>query len=72
MSASIKIGTRVYLRYAVAGDPGCIVGFDRRGRAIVEWYDLDLGHSTTHDLDALVVDTAFTVRQLDLFEEMAA
>ena len=44
MDARINLGDRVYLKIAVAGDPGCVIGFDRSGKAIVEWYDLDLGH----------------------------
>jgi len=73
MSGAIQIGSRVYLRIAVAGDPGCVVGFDRKGKAIVEWYDLDLGRNTTHSLESLVLDEAFTVRQLGFdFEEQAA
>jgi hypothetical protein len=72
MAASIQLGSRVYLRLCIAGDPGCVIGFDRKGKAVVEWYDLDLGHTTSHDVDNLVVDEAFSVRQLDLFEELAA
>ena len=71
--SKIQIGTRVYLKFAIAGDPGCVVGFDARGRALVEWYDLDLGHRTAHDPANLVVDEAFQVRQLGLdFGEVAA
>lgn len=68
MSASIKLGDRVYMKLAIAGDPGCVIGFDSKGKAVVEWYDLDLGHPTKHDLDMLVLDEGFTVRQLDLFQ----
>jgi hypothetical protein len=48
---------------------------DRKGCAKVEWVDLpELGRWTSHSVDTLVVDEAFTVRQLDLFEfdEIAA
>jgi hypothetical protein len=65
----------VYLRGCIAGEPGCVVGFDRRGRALVDWsMDMpELGRNTTHDPGSLVVDQAFTVRQLDLdFSEIAA
>jgi hypothetical protein len=71
--SEIEIGTRVYLKFAIAGDPGCVVGFDARGRALVEWYDLDLGHRTAHDPANLVVDQAFRVAQFHLdFEDVAA
>ena len=73
MAQAIQVGTRVYLQYAIAGEPGCVVAIDRHGKAEVFWPDLDLGHTTKHSLDALVVDEAFTVRQYALdFEEMAA
>jgi hypothetical protein len=72
MTASIQVGTRVYLRNAVCGFPGCVVGWDRKGYALVYWDDLDLGRNTAHAVDTLVVDEAFCVRQLDLFDEVAA
>ena len=65
-STTIRIGSRVYLKIAIAGDPGCITSFDKRGRAIVDWYDL--GISTRHYPDNLIVDEAFQVLQLDLFD----
>ena len=71
----IRLGSRVYLRVAVAGDPGVVVGFDRAGNARVQWDDLpELGRWTTHSVDSLVVDESFTVSQLGLFsnEEVAA
>lgn len=48
--------------------------FDKNGRALVDWSaDMpEIGRLTAHDLDTLVVDESFTVRQLDLFEEIAA
>lgn len=61
MSADIKLGSRVYLTIAIAGDPGVIVGWDKRGKAIVDWYDL--GITTTHPVDRLVLDESFTVSQ---------
>lgn len=73
MTPPIQVGTRVYLAIAVAGEPGCVVAFDRTGKAIVHWPDLGLDHNTHHSLDSLVVDEAFTVKQYALdFEEMAA
>ncbi len=73
MLSQIRIGSRVYLKYAICGFPGCVVGFERSGKAIVYWDDLDLGRNTSHPLDSLVVDEAFTIRQLGLdFESEAA
>jgi hypothetical protein len=63
VSTELQVGDRVYLRICVAGDPGCIVAFDRRGRAVVTWFDLDLGRNTTHDLDMLMLDESFTASQ---------
>lgn len=61
------------MKLAVAGMPGCVVGFDRAGKALVYWDDLDLGRNTTHSIDSLIVDEAFTVQQLGLdFSEQAA
>lgn len=65
----------MYLKLCVAGEPGCVVGFDRRGRALVDWsLDMpEIGRCTAHALDTLVVDEAFTVSQLDLdFNDIAA
>ena len=73
MDARINLGDRVYLKIAVAGDPGCVIGFDRKGKAVVEWYDLDLGHPTHHDPDMLILDEGFRVSQLGFdFDEIAA
>lgn len=75
MTQEIKLGSRVYLRICIAGDPGCVVGFDRKGRVIVQWYDLDLGRNTTHDIDMLILDESFTVSQREFsfdFEAQAA
>lgn len=63
MAQEIKLGSRVYLKFCIAGDPGCVVGFDRKGKAIVEWVDLDLGKNTSHHLENLVLDEAFQVTQ---------
>lgn len=72
MAQALKIGDRVYLKIAVAGDPGVIYGFDKSGKAEVEWYDLSM--RTRHDIENLILDEGFTVSQLDLFEfdEIAA
>jgi hypothetical protein len=68
----IRVGSRVYLRNCVAGEPGCVVGFSR-GKAEVYWPDLDLGRNTFHAIETLEVDTGFVIRQLGLdFEEAAA
>ena len=74
MDARINLGDRVYLKIAIAGDPGCVVAFDRKGRALVDWsFDMpELNRWTSHDPSSLVVDESFTVRQLDLFDEIAA
>jgi hypothetical protein len=32
----------------------------------------ELGRWTSHSLDTLIVDESFSVRQLDLFDEIAA
>lgn len=73
INSPIRLGSRVYLKHAVCGFPGCVVGFDRAGKALVYWDDLDLGRNTSHSLDSLVLDEAFSVRQLDLsFGDLAA
>lgn len=69
-SMPIRVGSRVYLRVAVVGDPGCVVAFDH-GKAVVEWYDLDLGHTTTHPVENLIVDEAFQGGQIAFGEEAA-
>ena len=62
------------MKLAICGEPGCVMGFDRYGRALVDWVDLpELGRWTTHTVDSLIIDEAFTVTQLDLaFNEQAA
>lgn len=70
--ASIVVGSRVYLRGCIAGEPGYVAEFDRRGWAGIDWLDMLEAGRTFHRLDNLIVDEAFTVRQLDLFEELAA
>jgi hypothetical protein len=68
MVASIQHGSRVYLRNAICGEPGCVCGFSRNGKAKVEWFDLPEMGVTEHSLDSLIVDESFTIRQLDLFQ----
>ena len=72
--ASIILGSRIYLRGCIAGEPGIVVGFNKRGWSEIYWPDLyaDMGRHTFHDPDTLIVDESFTVRQLDLFDEIAA
>jgi len=73
MEQAIKVGSRVYMKLAICGFPGCVVGFDRKGYALVYWDDLDLGRNTAHAVDTLVLDEAFKVEQLGLaFEQEAA
>lgn len=74
MVASIQLGSRVYLRNAICGFPGCVVGWNRKGYALVYWDDLpELGRNTSHAPETLIVDEAFTIRQLGFdYESMAA
>jgi hypothetical protein len=74
MAQALQIGARIYLRNCVAGEPGCLVAFDKQGRALVDWSaDMpEINRLTAHDLNTLIVDEAFCVRQLDLFDEIAA
>lgn len=74
MQLAIQLGSRVYLRNAIAGEPGVVHGFDRAGRAIVEWVDMpELGRWTHHALDSLTVAESYRAHQLGLeFEEQAA
>ena len=75
MEQAIRLGSRVYLKLAIAGDPGIVSGFDRSGRAMIYWPDMpELHRETAHSIDSLIVDETFTARQLDLFEfaEIAA
>jgi hypothetical protein len=65
----------VYLRGAICGQPGCVTSFDRGGKALVDWSaDMpEIGRLTAHVPDTLVLDEAFTVKQLGLdFDEIAA
>ena len=73
-TSTIRIGSRVYLRNAIAGEPGCVRSIDSRGFAHVEWVDMpELGRFTKHRIDTLEIDSAFVVKQLGLdFGELAA
>lgn len=56
---SLQLGSKVYVREAVAGEPGVIVRLED-GAAIVEWADLPHGaHLTAHLVDELVPDESF-------------
>lgn len=70
---TIRVGSRVYLRNCIAGEPGVVIGFERR-KILVEWIDMpEIGRPTKHSPDSLVIDTAFVVSQLGFdFGEMAA
>ena len=73
MCASIIQGSRVYLKDCIAGEPGVVHQIDRRGYASVEWVDVpEIGRWLKHHVDTLVIDEAFCVTQLGLFEEIAA
>ena len=73
MSAGINLGSRVYCKFAIAGEPGIVMGFTKRGKAQVEWVDLDIGRWTEHDPENLVIDEAFVVSQKVFdFEAQAA
>jgi hypothetical protein len=68
-------GSRVYLRDAICGEPGMVMDFDHKGRALVDWSaDMpEIGRWTAHDLNSLILDEAFRVAQLDFyFQEVAA
>lgn len=51
------------------------MGFNRAGKALVDWSaDMpEINRLTAHDLDSLIVNEAFTVRQLGFdYESLAA
>ncbi len=61
------------MKIAIAGEPGVVCAFDRRGRCLVDWVDLDMGRWTTHAVDSLILDESFQVAQrLFDFGEWAA
>ena len=70
--SSIRIGSRVYIATCIAGEPGYVAEFDRRGWVGIDWLDMLEAGRTFHRVETLVLDTSFSVRQLDLFEEVAA
>lgn len=51
-----------------------VMSFDRSGKALVDWSEdmPEINRWTAHDPDSLIVDESFTVKQLELFEEIAA
>ena len=74
MAITVKLGSRVYMRNAVCGEPGIVKGFDRFGRAMVDWIDIpELGRLTAHDLETLIVDQQFKCKQFCIeFDRVAA
>jgi hypothetical protein len=71
--ASIQPGSRVYIATCVAGEPGVVHEIDRKGYASVDWIDCpEIGRLLKHHVDTLILDESFSVRQLDLFDEIAA
>lgn len=72
MLPKIEVGSRVYLRNAIAGEPGVVTKLAPRGRCWVIWPDMpEIGRETFHSADSLVVDEGFTVKQLGLAFEAA-
>jgi hypothetical protein len=68
----IRVGSRVYIKNCVAGEPGCVVSF-ARGKFGVEWPDMKEVGRTYHAPDTLELDTGFHVAEIGLeFEEVAA
>ena len=72
MDASIKVGDRVYLANAIAGEPGVVVRVSGR-TGYVTWPDMpEITEPTKHKLDTLVVDEGFVARSNLDFETAAA
>ena len=72
VSASIKVGDRVYIANAVAGEPGVVVKL-RGDRAHVHWPDLpEIDELTSHKLDSLILDEGFMARSALDYEGAAA
>lgn len=71
MSAEIKIGDRVYLRNAIAGDPGMVQRFER-GKFVVAWPDMPEVGETRHYPEDLLVDESFAIQNLGLDPRSAA
>ena len=72
MADTIQIGSKVYLRNCIAGDPG-VVREISQGVAKVDWPDMPEVGRTKHKLDSLIVDESFVLRDLSVdFAETAA
>ena len=72
MADALQIGSKVYLRNCIAGDPG-IVREISHGMAKVDWPDMPEVGRTKHRLDALVEDESFVLKDLAVdFEQTAA
>lgn len=72
MDASIKVGDRVYLANAIAGEPGVVVRITGL-TGYVTWPDMpEITEPTKHKLDTLVVDEGFVARSNLDFETAAA
>jgi len=74
MDVTLQLGARVYLRNCVAGEPGCVMSFDRRGKAEIHWPDMPEQRNTFHAPDTLILDESFQPRHLgfEFQEAMAA
>ncbi len=72
MADTLQIGSRVYLRNCIAGDPG-VVREISRDWAKVEWPDMPEMGTTSHRLETLIGDEGFSTQQLAVeFEQSAA
>lgn len=74
MLSTIRVGSRVYLKNAVAGMSGCVIAF-REEQAIVFWpEDISCSErSSTHPIDSLIVDETYNSEHMVLdFGEYAA
>ena len=72
MADTLQIGSKVYLRNCIAGDPG-IVREISQGVVKVEWPDMPEVGLTKHKLDSLIGDEGFSTQQLAVeFEQSAA
>lgn len=59
MVAELQIGSKVYIREAVGGEPGVIVHLQGES-ALVEWADMpDGAHISVHPVGELVPDESF-------------
>ena len=72
MADTFQIGSKVYLRNCIAGDPG-VVREISQGVAKVDWPDMPEVGRTKHKLDSLIVDESFVLKDLAVdFEQTAA